>query len=111
VKWYFTIPLLNYRYLILLDTIYIIGNGVNRIFKQVRGKGLNKVNQYLISITLYYRLLLMAGTELVPERKSHIPNWFPFEKGILFSRAELVPVQLHTFSGSNFKVSLVKNVC
>jgi len=27
--------------------------------------------------------IIKAGTELVPELQPHMPNWFPFEKGIL----------------------------
>lgn len=35
---------------------------------------------------------ILAGAEYVPDPKSHMPNWFPFEKDILLGSAELVPV-------------------
>jgi hypothetical protein len=51
-------------------------------------------------VNMAIQRILLAGTESVLELQTHMPNWFPPEKRILLGVAELVPVQLRTFSFS-----------
>lgn len=36
--------------------------------------------------------VILAGTDLISESKSHMLNWFQFEKGILLNWAKLVAI-------------------
>jgi hypothetical protein len=52
-----------------------------------------EISNFLFNLFFYFLCIgFSAGTELVPELQTHMPNWFPFEKVILLGIAELVPV-------------------